>query len=591
MQNLPAVAHVVAVAIPVAGVRADDKLLHVSEAVTVEVGVEAVHGHVELDARVEALKHLRCGDLDAPDDVIRVEALEDEELAVPRLAEIGPLGAISCRRSPDLGLVPEEVLPAVGHGVGIGVLHGRIHAVLLALASRLGAPQTEIGRRGVEPVVGRKRLPRLLLGVAEARIARRQARLVEAVVEAAELEAVVERIADRRVARELLVDERQLALRLPHAGDVVLVRVSGGEIGEVGLGLVGAGHRRDERIDAVAPRGDREIVGDAVLVDVAQVVLGLPFLREHGLGVDGNVRLVLGRRRRQVGGRRLGLRARLLGRERERPVGRATLGLRSRHEPGVEEAVLRVVGIGIEPGGDVGGRGLGRARAGLVEREVHAVVEPAVVERSDAVAPCIHVDGRRGRAVPPLAPVGAVGERRAGDIDVAFAAAALEGSARILLGEVAVAEARRSVRNRRQELGRSDEIHVRPRLQAAVLVLYRENDGLVLLARAEIRDERAAPLVGVGHVECRLVVAALEGHLDAGTFARGPDGGEIVAGIVLDCPADRVGISRAARDVPRVRVLGRDVAELGRQVVDVDLGLVRRVVLGPRHRRVGGYPV
>ena len=121
MQNLPAVAHVVAVAIPVAGVRADDKLLHVSEAVAVEVGVEAVHGHIELDARVEALKNVLVRNLNAPDDVVRVEALEDEELPVPLLAEIGPLGAICCRRSPDLGLVPEEVLPAVGHAVDIRV--------------------------------------------------------------------------------------------------------------------------------------------------------------------------------------------------------------------------------------------------------------------------------------------------------------------------------------------------------------------------------------------------------------------------------------------------------------------------------------
>ena len=131
VHDLPAVAHVVGVGIPMAGIRADEKFLKVGEAITVEVGVEVLDGHVELDARVEALEHFLVRNHRATDDVVRVEALEDEELPVPLLAEVGPLGAISCRRRPDLGLVPEEVFPAVGHAVDIRVCECRIHARML----------------------------------------------------------------------------------------------------------------------------------------------------------------------------------------------------------------------------------------------------------------------------------------------------------------------------------------------------------------------------------------------------------------------------------------------------------------------------
>ena len=461
---------------------------------------------------------------------------------------------------------------------------------MLALSARLWAPEVEVKAIGFGPVsiVLRLegRLVRVRLGRAEAHVAHGQRRLVEAVVEAAELKAVVERIADRRVARELLVDEVELALRLPHAGDVVLVGVAGRNVVEVGIRVLGAGHRRDER-QAVAPRGDREVVGYAVLVDVAEVVLGIPFLREHRLRIDRYVRLVLGRGGREICRRRLGLGARLFWRKRKRPLGRAALGLRRGDEPGVEEAVLLCVGIGVVAGGHVGGHRLRRARAVLGYREVLLVVQPAVVERANAIAPRIHVNGRRRRAVPPQAPAGTVGERRIGDVEVAFAATALEGRPRIFLREVAVAEPGRPVRNRSQELGRPYKVHVRPRLDAAVLVLDRQGDGLVLLARAEVRDERAAPLVSVGDVEGRLVVAALERHLDAGAFARGPDCREVVIDVAADFPADRIRIRRAAGNDPRVRVFERDVAELGRHVVDVDLRLVWQVVLGPRHRRVG----
>ena len=436
VENLPAVAHVVAISIPVAGIGADDKFLEIGEAVVVEVGVEVLDGPVKLHARVEALEDFLVRNLKAPDDVVRVEALEDEELPVPLLAEVGPLGAISCRRRPDLGLVPEEVLPAVGHAVGVGIFHRRVHAVLLAHSARLGAPETEVEAVGIGPIAIvlflESRLVRRLLGVAEARVAQGQARLVEAVVEAADLKTVVERIADRRVARKLLVDKGELALRLPHARNVVLVGVPVGEVVEVGVRRLGARHRRDER-HAVAPGRDREVVGYAVLVDVAKVVLGIPFLREHRLRIDRYVRLVIGHGSREICRRGLGLGARLFRRERKRPLGRAALGLRSRDKPGVEEAVLLCIGIGVEPGGHVGGCGLCRAYAALGYREVHLVVQPAVVERTDAVSPRIHVYRRRRRAVPPLAPGGSVGKRRAGHVEVAFAAPALEGRPRIFL--------------------------------------------------------------------------------------------------------------------------------------------------------------
>ena len=108
-------------------------------------------------------------DLGAAEDVIGIEALEDEELPVLLLAKI----VVSGR--PDLGLVPEEVLPAVGHAVGIGVVHRRVHAVLLALPARLWAPEVEVKAIGFGPVsiVLRLegRLVRVRLGRAEAHVA------------------------------------------------------------------------------------------------------------------------------------------------------------------------------------------------------------------------------------------------------------------------------------------------------------------------------------------------------------------------------------------------------------------------------------
>ena len=173
---------------------------------------------------------------------------------------------------------------------------------------RLRAPFREVGRRGVEPEVGicrDERLPRRLLRAAEADIAQGQARFVEAVVEAADLKAVVKRVADWRIARELLVDEGELALRLPHAGDEVLVGVSVGEIEKVAADRDAAAHygvggRRQE--PPAAPDLYREQIRHAVGVDVAAVVGFEPFAREDHLDIAVGVRyrVLLGKRHHHV---------------------------------------------------------------------------------------------------------------------------------------------------------------------------------------------------------------------------------------------------------------------------------------------------
>ena len=160
----------VAVRVPVAGVGADQELFGVRQAVTVEVGIEAVDSRVKRHARVEAPEDLGGGNLGADEDVGGVEPLEDELLAFLRLAP-----AVVHRRH-DLRLVPEEVFPAVGEGVGVGVFKRRVHAVLLALAARLRAPFRKVEAvRGspIAPVLrGKGQLVRRLFVLAERHVAR-----------------------------------------------------------------------------------------------------------------------------------------------------------------------------------------------------------------------------------------------------------------------------------------------------------------------------------------------------------------------------------------------------------------------------------
>ena len=339
-----------------AGVRADQLLFEVGEAVVVEVELEelraaeilgVVHG-----ARVEAVEHLGGGYHCADYDVHRVEALEDKVLSALRGAH-----AVAAGR-PDLGLIPEEVFPAVLELVAVRVIGRRIHAGerrLLGVdrfAWWLGAPLGKIGSRGVEPfrigvvlasvgerlVVGLDELlPRHLLYVAEADVGLGDVGRVEPVVEAAELKAGREWNADRRIAvAGVFVDARQQ----------VFVGVRRRKVKKVALDLVAA-HDLDQ-VAAGPVRLHGEDIGHAVLVDVAAVVGRLPFKREHAFDIDRDVRLFVARQlRREIGGGGLGLFKRLFRRNVERPLRRPALGLRRRDDPAVKVAVLFGIGIRI----------------------------------------------------------------------------------------------------------------------------------------------------------------------------------------------------------------------------------------------------
>ena len=582
--DLPGVAETVAVGIPVAGIRADDKFLEVGEAVVVEVVLEPLGTVILLafirNARIEALHDLAGGDLGADDDVERIETFEDEVLAGLGLAEIGT------RRRPDLGLVPEEVLPAVREAVGVGVFHRRIHAVLLASSARLGSPvlEREVSD-GIKPVRGGKHFPRLLLVLAERRLAPGENRLVEALVETADLHPVVESDADRRIAvlganlvgdaanRHLVValEERSGVLGI-HAGEIVLVWVARGNVDKVSVDVLKAGRRPDQRL-AAAPGGYRERVGNAVLVDVAEVVLDLPFLREDRLCDGVEIGAVLGLRGRQ---RDAGLSGRPcdLGRNgvAEDNVRRGAVLVKRGEDPEVEVAVLAVGGIVDVP---VGQRAVAVLVAVDVDADVHAAVEGVVVHRrriGEPVAEGIRAHVGLLAAVPRKLEVLGRRERGVRDKGVALAEASARVHAVVLLRERRCRRAARGTRRKRlEELGGLDRVEVGEGHRAAVLVLYRHRDDLVALCAAEVRDERAGLRFSD---ELRLgfgVLAAGERDLDAGAGTVGPELGPVPVDIVLDLPLDRVLRRRAAGDLPRVGVLlSRVGADLGLKVVDED---------------------
>ena len=583
--DLPAVAHAVAVGIPVAGVRADGELLEVGESVAVEVGMVGEVLRIDRFARVEALLDLVKRNLGAREDVADVEALEHEGLALARTSV-----ALGVGRHPDVRLVPEEVLPAVREAVPVGVLERRVHARVLR-AARLRAPLGEVDGRGLE-ALARRGLVGLLLVVAEVRVGERDVLRVEAAVEAADLRAGRQRNADGRVAVAAVVDERDHAVLLEDARQVVLVRVGGREVGEVRINiLLHAGDERDEL--AALPRPDRERVRHAVLVDVAEVVGREPLLREDGLDERVDVAAVLGLLGRQHD-LALADDAQALRRDRVAEHGArhaALLALRVQ-EPAVEEGVLLLAALAVgerivvvRPGE--------RRGPGLVDRLVHAVERAVVVRVGDLVAEAVDVHVDLLRAVPAQAEVLRAREDRAVDERVAHADAVRE---RVLLRQGRGRRAARgAVRERVQELRGRDRVEVGPRLLALVLVGDRQRDRLIALHRAEVRREGVgARLVGSDEELHRVVVrgqrrgelarlAAGDRHLDAREVRNAL---QVVLDVVLDRELDRTARRETARDDPGVRARLGHVGRLRRDVVDVDLLRVGLEVVLPRRARL-----
>ena len=279
--DLPRVAHVVAIRVPMAGIRADQVFLVVGKTVVVKVARRLLAARL---ARIEVSLDLGVGDGRAENEALRVKALEDIGLAVDGLGRT--------RRHGHVGEVPEVVFPAVGEVVAVGIVRRRIHPD--ALAGRFRAPARQVRRperivvrRRIRRIIGRvvrdqPRLPRGELVLAEVGVGLEVVLRVEARLEAAQLADRRERMADRRIALLRRMDERHLALDPPDARQVVLVGVGLGEVLEVRHVADGIAVDELQEAHARAPPDLHHVdVGDAVPVHVAAVVGRVLLLREE----------------------------------------------------------------------------------------------------------------------------------------------------------------------------------------------------------------------------------------------------------------------------------------------------------------------
>ena len=584
VHDLPGVAYMVAVRIPVARVRADQELLDVGESVAVEVGVVVVRPDRVIDTRIEAHEDFVGRNLLALEDVRRIEPLEHERLPVARLAEV-VLGRIArgsgsgVRRRPDLRLIPEEVLPAVGLAVVVRVVGRWIDKT----GARIPEREVETVRLGPFGSVFRKerRLVGLLLLLAQRRLGYDAPVLhvVQAAAEAADLVECLERhcVRDvRRVAREALVAQRvPEAALLPYAGQEVVVGVRVVERAPVVFEWL-AEHDLDELALPPAPR-EREIVGDAVLVDVAEVVLSRELAREDRLDVLRGVRPVLG----LLGGQRYRLRRKRLAGHFDHKVAdgrvyRIAALVRSDVYPEVQEAVEAAVRLVRIPRRR---RRRARAAAVCVYADVVAPVKGPVVEHRRrfvagilvAECPCRRL--RVLAAVPCHHELLGVREHGVGNVDMALAEALQS------VGELALRD-QRAGRVRLQELGRTHREAPGEGWQRAVLRLDEERDVDIALRIAEVRRELAVSRLSYRHAAVRRVLAPDEGDLYArlGPFCVGV--GEVVVDVTRDPPPDGVARRESARDldaVRRRRRVGRD--DVRRKLVDYVHAHLRREIV------------
>ena len=285
--NLPAVAHSVAIGIPMAGVRTDGEFFEVGKSVLIEVGIVAVLLGRERFAGIEARFNLIGRNRSTLEDVVEIEALE----SYVRVRNVGRY----------MGTVPEIIFPAVGEAVAVGILDRRIHTLDLSAAG-LGAPDKEIGRRGQTLFVERRALgfaarlhersPRekfvgvdeialiVLLGIAlvveiaEAGIGLYDVNRVETGMEAADFKTRVELGSDGSVVEVVLT----ALVNLGKSVAVVVELIKGDKV-------VLENRSARKKLDHIAraPGVVGEDVGNAVVVDIAEIVLTEVFAGEDGL--------------------------------------------------------------------------------------------------------------------------------------------------------------------------------------------------------------------------------------------------------------------------------------------------------------------
>ena len=393
-------------------------------------------------------------------------------------------------------------------------------------------------------------------------------------MEAADLKPVVERVADRRVARELLVDEIELALRLPHAGDEVLVRVSVSEVEKIaadGDAAARGGIAGSRQKPPAAPDLYREQIRHAVGVDVAAVVGFEPFAREDHLDIAVGVRyrVLLGKRHHHV----------LLHRD---ILARLRLYLERRSEdralPGgilderIDEAVVGgrpAVHVGIARRSGESAR-LGRVSAALGQDD------GVRVDFAGAEAAGVDVSGvRLYGIVPGLHELHDVAKCAVG-LDRADAETVRHHvRARDLVGKrVAV----RPVRIDIEPLGRLNGEVPFVEVRAAVLVVDRKRDRLVAgrgelgLVRAPHGVVRRGHGAGLGRIPCHSEVVRLVHPDRVGDV---PVDGDL---LVLR-ERDDVRRRKAGRAVERYSDVRLDRVELGIDVEDLAVGRALDVVV------------
>ena len=330
---------------------------------------------------------------------------------------------------------------------------------------------------------------------------------------------------------------------------------------------------------ARAPGVVGEIVGNTVVVDIAEVILAEVFARKNGLDFGLEivaVRSLLVRESDAAGS----YDARYFRAERIAEDAAFALAVLSRgmKNPAVEERILDVVVKNVCTGKRIAVERTIHIRlveAILGNRNILTVVETAVVERSgDLIAERENI-GECSRAAVPGKPE-ILGARERYVLGKRMTRAnSLQGG--VLAGERRGRETSAwTVRRSHEELRRRDLVLVYEFLVSAVLVLDEDHDVDRALHIAEIRDERIARRLG--YVNFLGVVAAGDGNFDAGRNAVFPESGEIVVDVVLDAPCDFVGFGLAARDGNAVRIrFGLNFA-YGRDVIDQNVALGALVV-------------
>ena len=394
--DFPAVAHTVAIGIPVAGIRADGKLLKIGESVTIEVGILGQNIRLKRRAGIEASLNIGIRNWSTYEDITKVEFLS---LEIARLREIV-----------DVCLIPEVVFPAIREAVAIGILHRGIHA-RIAVGAGLRRPFGKvlvplgimaIGLGKLLPSLGLVWRIRIAVNNIEIGIGLRHIKRIETVAKAANLHAGSECCANWSVA---------ISLAAVNGREEVLVRIGGGEIHKVILNnLLSTGNELDEV--AAAPSLHRKDVRDAVGIDIAEVVAHAPLAGEDGLNFRIKIVAVLRLLVRKVHAACSNLARNFRRNRAENRVGRTAIFVNGMENPAVEEGVLPVrlleihIGKGIIIAFFPRNVDASLCAASSADRHIVAVIKLTIILRIiHLIAVCINLYSRLLGAVPPEAEV------------------------------------------------------------------------------------------------------------------------------------------------------------------------------------------